>query len=694
MGVVYHAHQSQPVRREVALKVIKPGMDSKQVIARFESERQALAMMDHANIARVLDAGTTTAGLPYFVMELVAGIPINRYCDSKRLTLKERIELFLPVCQAIQHAHQKGIIHRDIKPSNVLVKQEENRAMPKVIDFGLAKALGEKLSDATTFTNFGGMVGTLQYMSPEQAELGRKDIDTRSDVYSLGALLYELLTGTTPIEYDPAGGPSYLEVLQRIREEEPEPPSTRLRRSTEMEHAAELRQSDPTRLPKLLDHELDWIVMKTLEKDRARRYETVNGLARDLQRYLAGEPLEAAPPSTTYRMSKFVRRHRAWIAIAAAFTALLFAGVVVSSWMAVRASRAEQESRAVNDFLRNDLLAQASIDKQVLRDTKLDPHLEVRTALDRAAEQIEGKFRTQPLIEASIRQTIGGTYTDLGLFPEAQRHLERAFELRRHTLGQNNLETLTSMNGLARVLERQRKFANAEALYVEVLEARRRLLGAEHPETLDTTYSLAATYGGEGKYALAEDTYAMLLTVQRRVLGEENLNTLASMANLAAIYHFERKYAEAEQMYLRALELYRRINKEEAPKSVVALGNLAELYRDQGKYAQAEPLYVKALDIERRLLGENHRDTMYVMNGLADMYRRQGKYAEAEPLLLSRYQGLLKRESTTPAADRIRLEQAAESIVRLYESWGRPEKVAEWKQKLQEIKRANSLKQP
>jgi tetratricopeptide (TPR) repeat protein len=496
MGVVYHAQQTQPIRRDVALKVIKPGMDSKQVIARFDSERQALAMMDHTNIAQVFDAGTTTGGLPYFVMELVEGAPITHYCDSKRLTLKERIDLFIPVCQAIQHAHQKGIIHRDIKPSNVLVKQQENQAVPKVIDFGLAKALGDKLSDATMFTNFGEVVGTLQYMSPEQAELGRKDTDTRSDVYSLGALLYELLTGTTPLEYDHTAKLNYLELLQRIREEEPKPPSTRLRRSAELKDTAVLRQSDPARLPKLLDRELDWIVMKALEKDRTRRYETVNGMARDLQRYLAGDPLEAAPRSNAYRMGKFVQRYRMWLAGAATFIALLVAGGGVSAWMAVRASRAEQEALAVNDFLRNDLLAQASASQQTHANTRPDPHLEVRTALDRAAARIAGKFGRHPLVEASIRQTVGSTYTDLGLYPEAQRHLETALELRRRVLGENALDTLTTMDQLAKVLERQGKLAKAEPLYIKVLENRRRLLGAEHPETLKTIYSLGATYGG------------------------------------------------------------------------------------------------------------------------------------------------------------------------------------------------------
>jgi len=282
MGVVYHAHQTHPLRRDVALKVIKPGMDSRQVIARFESERQALALMDHPNIARVFDAGTTPEGRPYFAMELVDGVPITRYCNDKRMTVEQRIALFLPVCQAIQHAHQKGIIHRDIKPSNVLVTEREGTPVPKVIDFGLAKALGQQLSDASMMTNLGVVVGTLEYMSPEQAEVTRQDVDTRTDVYSLGAVLYELLTGATPLPPNDGEAAGYVDVLKRIREEAPVRPSVRVRGLGNSSTIAAERQIDVTRLSRLLQGELTWIVMKALEKDRVHRYETVNALARDL----------------------------------------------------------------------------------------------------------------------------------------------------------------------------------------------------------------------------------------------------------------------------------------------------------------------------------------------------------------------------------------------------------------------------
>ena len=306
MGTVFMAEQTHPVQRKVALKVIKPGMDSRQVIARFEAERQALAMMDHVNIARVLDAGTTPDGLPYFVMELVHGVPITKYCDDNHLTPRQRLELFVPVCQAIQHAHQKGIIHRDIKPSNVMVTLYDGKPVPKVIDFGVAKATEQKLTERTLFTQYGTMVGTLEYMSPEQAEMSALGVDTRSDIYSLGVLLYELLTGSTPLSNKRMKEAAYAEILRMIKEEEPPKPSTRLSESGEaLASISAQRQMEPAKLTKLMRGELDWIVMKTLEKDRNRRYETANGLAQDIGHYLADEPVQACPPSAPYRLRKF-----------------------------------------------------------------------------------------------------------------------------------------------------------------------------------------------------------------------------------------------------------------------------------------------------------------------------------------------------------------------------------------------------
>src|SRR5581483_1401197 len=296
MGAVFMAEQTQPVQRKVALKIIKPGMDSRQIIARFEAERQALALMDHPHIAKVLDAGTTQTSRPYFVMELVRGAPITQYCDEHRLTPRERLALFVPVCQAVQHAHLKGIVHRDLKPSNVLIAMYDGRPVPKIIDFGVSKAIGFKLVERTLFTEFGSVVGTLDYMSPEQAEPGQLDIDTRSDIYSLGVLLYELLTGTTPLQRNRLKEAALLELLRMVREEEPPKPSTRLSTTEQLPSIAANRGLEPKKLSALVRGDLDWIVMKCLEKDRRRRYETASGLARDIERYLEEEPIEARPP--------------------------------------------------------------------------------------------------------------------------------------------------------------------------------------------------------------------------------------------------------------------------------------------------------------------------------------------------------------------------------------------------------------
>jgi WD40 repeat protein/serine/threonine protein kinase len=349
-GVVFMAEQEQPVRRLVALKIIKPGMDSRQVVARFEAERQALALMDHPNIARVLDGGTTPGGRPYFVMELVKGTPITEFCDQNQLTPRERLELFIPVCQAVQHAHQKGIIHRDLKPSNVLVTMYDDKPVPKVIDFGVAKAIEQKLTEQTLFTLAGQVIGTLDYMSPEQASPGALDVDTRADVYALGVLLYELLTGTTPLGKDRLQGVAFLEMLRLIREEEPPRPSTRLSESGDALTAyAVYRRTDTQKLPALVRGELDLIAMKALDKDRSRRYDTANALAADVQRYLADEPVEACPPTLGYRVQKYVRRHKALIGAVSAVAAMLLVGIAATSWQAVRATRAEGKALTALD---------------------------------------------------------------------------------------------------------------------------------------------------------------------------------------------------------------------------------------------------------------------------------------------------------------------------------------------------------
>jgi len=348
MGIVYMAEQQEPVRRRVALKIIKPGMDTAQVIARFEAERQALAMMDHHNIARVLDAGTTDSGRPYFVMELVHGVPITKYCDDNQLTPRERLELLVPVCQAVQHAHQKGIIHRDIKPSNVMVCLYDGKPVPKVIDFGVAKATEQRLTERTLFTQYGAIVGTFEYMSPEQAEMSQLGVDTRSDVYSLGVLLYELLTGDTPLSRQRLREAAFDEVLRLIRSEDPPRPSMRLSGSgAALATISAQRKTEPAKLTRLVRGDLDWIVMKALEKDRTRRYDSASGLAKDLERYLHDEPVEACPPSPMYRLRKFARRHKTGVVTTLAIVFAALVSVIFQAINLVRAHEAEAAAQAL-----------------------------------------------------------------------------------------------------------------------------------------------------------------------------------------------------------------------------------------------------------------------------------------------------------------------------------------------------------
>ena len=631
MGVVFHAQQTEPIRRDVALKVIRPGMDSQQVIARFESERQALALMEHSNIAYVLDAGTTEAGLPYFVMELVDGVPITRYCDGKRLSVRARIELFMLVCSAIQHAHQKGIIHRDIKPSNILVKDQDGRHVLKVIDFGLAKALGAQLSDASTMTGLGTVLGTLRYMSPEQAELTRRDVDTRSDIYSLGVLLFELLTGTTPLEYDAAEA-TLFDSLRRIREDEAEPPSARLRQSPRLAEVALLRSTDAVRLPAQVDRELDWITLKALEKDRADRYETVNGLSRDLERYLEGEPVDAAPPSAAYRVRKLVRKHRVGLATAAGFLLLAIAAAIGGVWLAIRANRAEQQARAVSSFLRDDVLAQASAENQASPSTRPDQHLTVRTALDRAASRIGSRFDREPLVEAAVRQTIGATYSDLGVYDQAQEQIERARALRQRLLGDDDPETQASTLTLAQVLEQRGRYDDAVRLLSPLADRLRRQGGADDATTVDATAHLGRLFWQQGKYSESEPLLRTALDGQRRTLGEDDPATLTTMNSLATTYFSQGKYAESEPLYRTVLDRRRSVLGAEHPSTVISMSNLAGLQRVRGRYDEAEELYREVRDIRERVLGTEHPDTLVAMYNLAALYQAVGRNPEAEPL--------------------------------------------------------------
>jgi eukaryotic-like serine/threonine-protein kinase len=620
MGQVWLAEQVSPVRRQVALKLIKAGIYDEACVERFQSERQSLAIMDHPAIARVFDAGSTPQGAPYFVMEYVAGVSITAYCDSHRLNTRERLELFVRVCEGVQHAHQKAIIHRDLKPSNILVTEVDGRPAPKIIDFGVAKALTRKLATEMTFTCAGAIVGTPEYMSPEQAGSPGEDIDTRTDVYSLGAVFYELLAGVPPLDLRPI---PFEEFLRRLREEEPPKPSTRIRCQA-----------------KEICGDLDSIALKALEKDRLRRYSSPSDFAADIQRYLKNEAVLAVPPSLGYRAGKFARRYRGPLATACAFVLVLILAAAISIWQSVRATkqrdRADAESaaaQAIDDFLQNDLLGQASPANQPGPNAKPNPHLEVRTALDRAAARIAGRFDRQPDVEAAIRGTIGQTYLDLGLYPEARTQLERAFDLHSRVLGPENPKTLRTMSRLGTAARHQGKYAESEALFRRAMETQRRVLGAGHGDTLYSMNGLGTAYRGEGKYAQAEALDRQDLEIRRRLLGPEHPNTLVPMTNLALDYREQGKYSLAEEISSQTLEMKRRVLGPEHPATLKSMNNLADIYSIQGKYAIAGKIYRETAQIQSRVLGREHPDTLLSMNNLAETFIYQRKYEQAGKLL-------------------------------------------------------------
>jgi tetratricopeptide (TPR) repeat protein len=632
MGQVWLAEQREPVRRRVALKLIKAGMNTREVIARFESERQALALMDHPAIAKVLDAGSTPQGAPYFVMEYVAGIPITTYCDSHRLRILERLELFMRVCEGVQHAHQKAIIHRDLKPSNILVTEVDGHPAPKIIDFGVAKALTQKLTANTMFTRIGTLVGTPEYMSPEQALSSGEDIDTRTDVYSLVIVLYELLAGAPPIELRQI---AFDEFLRRLREEDSPKPSARLRMQdpVALTETARKRQTDPPALAKQLRGDLDSIALKALEKDRARRYGSPSDFAADIGRHLRNEAVLAVPPSIAYRTRKFARRYRGALITACAFSLVLLAAAVISVRQSIRANREAAVAQAVNDFLQNDLLAQASSANQFGPAAKPDPDLKVRTALDRAASRIGGKFERQPEVEASIRDTIGQTYGELAFYPEARKQLERALDLRRRVLGAKHPLTLKTMNRLGRILYLQGNYPQAAALHSQTLEIQRTVLGPEHLDTISSMNNLANDLVEQGKYEQAEVLFKQALETLRRVLGPEKPDTIKPMNNLARVYFLQGKYTEAEKIYSQTQEILRRVMGPEHPYTLSSMNNMAVVYFVEGKYAQADALYTQTMGIKRRVLGPDHPDTVSTMNNLANTCLAEGKYAQAEELL-------------------------------------------------------------
>jgi tetratricopeptide (TPR) repeat protein len=684
MGIVYEAEQEAPVRRRVALKLIKWGMDTKEVLARFDSERQALALMNHPNIARVYDAAATAEGRPYFAMEYVQGIPITEYCDKHRLPIRDRLALFMDVCEGVQHAHQKGIIHRDIKPSNILVSSQEDAPVPKIIDFGVAKATSQRLTEQTVFTEFGQVIGTPEYMSPEQAEMTNLDIDTRTDVYSLGILLYELLTGRQPFDATELRRAGLAEIQRRLREDEPARPSSRVTgHSKDSTISATNRAADVRALGRALSGDLDWITMKAMEKDRVRRYETPHALALDIGRHLHDEPVLAGPPSGLYRARKLFRRHRVPVLAAGAVVVALIAGVIGTSWALLRAVQAERraaaeaaESRrqtaiaeAVNGFLNNDLLA--AVAPSAARGQGKD--VTMRQVLDVAGERIEqasqsgGRFASEPLVEAAVRVTLGHSYRELGAYAAAEPHLRRAVELRRGALGAGHQETARVMNQLAVLHWRQGRFDLAEPLYRQVYEESRRTLGDDHPDTMAYEMNLASVYRAQGRFREAEPLYEHNLETRLRVLGAEHPATLDTMGNFANHYQETGRYDKAEALHRRALETRRRVQGMKAPGTVSEMNNLANDLALLERYDEAGQMMRETLALKQEIYGAAHPTTLNTVSSLADLNEVLGHDAEAEALHRRALEGRLR----ALGPDHARTLQSSEGLAATLVNQGR-----------------------
>jgi eukaryotic-like serine/threonine-protein kinase len=601
MGAVYEAEQESP-RRTVALKVIRAGYATGEMLRRFENEAEALGRLHHPGIAQIYEAGmadTPIGRQPYFAMEMVDGATLLIWCTAHHLGMRERLELFAKICDAVQHAHQRGLIHRDLKPANILVDES---GQPRILDFGVAR-LTDSDAQATRQTDLGQLIGTLAYMSPEQVLGDPDEIDTRSDVYALGVILYEMLAGKGPY----AVGRQLHEAVRIIREEEP----------------AQLSSINRT-----YRGDVETIVAKALEKDKTRRYASAAELAADVRRHLNDEPIVARPPSTTYQVQKFARRNKPLVIGVAVVFLVLVVGIIVSVREAIRARRAEATAQAVNDFLQKDLLGQASAYHQ----SKADPDIKVRTVLDRAAASIQGKFHKQPEVESAIRATVGDTYRELGIYGESRKQLELALQLQRKVFGPGDPRTIATMLRLTRTEEAQGKYADADALGNQTLEASKRYLGAKHLSTLQTMNQLVSIYDYEGKYAQGEALGTQAVALGRSTLGPDSPDTLSAMYFLAIIFYDQGKYAQAESLGSQTLEAQRRVLGPDNPQTLGSMNNLAATYGEEGNIAQALALDKQMFETRTRVLGPEHPDTMDSLVNLAHDYRDQANYAGAESL--------------------------------------------------------------
>jgi len=684
-GVVFMAEQEQPVRRRVALKIIKLGMDTKQVVARFEAERQALAMMDHPNIAKVLDGGSTDSGRPYFVMELVKGIPITEYCDQQELSTRDRLGLFVDVCKAVQHAHQRGIIHRDIKPSNVLLTLHDNKAVPKVIDFGIAKATQARLTEKTLFTEFRQLIGTPAYMSPEQAQMTGLDVDTRSDIYSLGVMLYELLTGSTPFDSRQLSSGGLDEMRRIIREVEPPSPSSRLSTlaADRLGIVAHQRHCDPQRLGRLVEGDLDWIVMRCLEKDRTRRYDTAVGLADDIQRYMSDEPVQARPPTLAYRTRKFVRRNKVGVLAASAIVSAILLGLALATTGLIQARRQTEIART--EAARSQQTAQFPTDMlkgvgpsvAMGRDTTM-----LREIVDKTVERIDKDLTDQPEVQIELRLTLAQVYLELQLYKKAEETARQTLALARSHLGAVSLPAADALGKLGIALDALRSLEEAETVTRQAIAMQRKLrgsdsveegkalctlgnvlrhqaerterpfsegklseaekanqagvailrkrLGNDNDEVSVALYLLSMTLLDVGKQAEAEDAVRESAAIRQRLHGDEYPSVQFTFMSYVLLVRG--KLDEAEACARKALELQRKMGLVGKLSQVNTHCNLGQILLAKGKPDEAEIHYREAIRIARKEMDPEYRDLPHWLVGLAKILRTNGKLAEARPL--------------------------------------------------------------
>jgi len=624
MGQVWLADQIAPVRRLVALKLIKAGMYDENIAHRFQSERQSLALMDHPAIAKVFEAGATAQGQPYFVMEYVPGLPITDYCDRHRLSIRRRLELFIQACEGVQHAHHKAIIHRDLKPANILVVEVDGKPVPRIIDFGLAKAVTSALDPAQS-THFGHLMGTPGYMSPEQVDAAQHDIDTRTDVYSLGATLYVLLSGMLPFESTPTEKPLD-EILRQLREDEPPTPSTRLREARDTaSKAAASRATEPKQLVGQLRGDLDWITLKALERDRSRRYGTPSELAADLRRYLAHEPVSAHPANALYRLGKYTRRHRVGIGVGAGLLVLLAAFAVSQTLNLRRITQERDRAARITDFMTGMFKVS---DPSEARGNKVT----AREILDKASADIDRHLAEDPDVQSQMMSVMASTYLNLGLYARAHELAQRSLDERLRVLGAGDARTLATMAQLGWVLSREGHDAEAEKLVRRALSGLRHALGSADPLSLETMDHLALILQHQGHAEEGERLDREVVDIAGRSLGNDNPLTLVSKNHLGTALLTQARYADAERNYRQLLSVERRVLGDDHPETLKALNNLATAIQSQGRLAEAEPLYREVLATQQRVLGPEHQNTLRAMEGYANLVGSLGRSADAEQL--------------------------------------------------------------